>query len=332
MLQHATVAVPNSLEGYTTDDNARALHLAALAGDDPHAPAIARRTLSFLNYALNPATGRFRNFMAYDRRWLDEDGGENAQARAVRALVAAAHGLGGALGGTAQEILGRAWPALNGLTSPRAQAIALVALAERVEHEGAESAWTELAGQYAANLLHRLNESATPAWPWFERYLSYSNAKLPHGLIAYGRVFGNPAALDAGLAALCWLETQQTAPDGSFLPVGSERVYRIGEARPLWDGQPVEVYATVAATLEAHRATGNAAWLAAARRALEWLVGRNALGLSLYDPETGGCRDGLHRDRTNANQGAESTLALWLSVAEYARAARLAVAPLVYSA
>lgn len=332
MLQHATVAVPNPVEGYTTDDNARALHLAALAGDDPQAPAIARRTLSFLNYALNPSTRRFRNFMAYDRRWLDEDGGENAQARAVRALVAAAHGLKGALGGTAREMLGRSWPALDGLSSPRAQAIALIAIAERAEYEAPEPSWTAIAEKYAANLLYRLSESATPAWPWFERYLSYSNAKLPHGLIAYGRVFGHPVALAAGLDALSWLEIQQTAPDGAFLPVGSERVYRAGEARPLWDGQPVEVYATVAAALEAHRATGDAAWLAAARRALEWLVGRNALGTPLHDLETGGCRDGLHRDRTNANQGAESTLALWLSVAEYNRAARLTVAPRVYGA
>jgi len=332
MLQHATVAVPNSFEGYTTDDNARALHLATLAGDDPQAPAIARRTLSFLNYALNPATRRFRNFMSYDRHWLDEDGGENAQARAVRALVAATYGLKGALGGTAREMLGRSWTALEHLTSPRAQAIALVTLAERAEraeraeHEAPEPAWAVLAERYASNLLHRRSESATPTWPWFETYLSYSNAKLPHGLIAYGRVFERPVALEAGLEALRWLEGQQTAPDGAFLPVGSERVYRAGEARPLWDGQPVEAYATVAAALEAHRATGDAVWLSAARRALAWLFGRNALGTPLYDPETGGCRDGLHRDRVNANQGAESTLALWLSVAEYNQAARLAVA------
>ena len=270
--------------------------------------------------------------MAYDRHWLDEDGGENTQARAIRALVAAAHGLKGALGGTAQELLNRSWPALDGLTSPRAQAIALIALAERAVHERAEASWTATADRYAANLLHRWSESAAPAWLWFERSLSYSNAKMPHGLIAYGRVFGQRAALTAGLAALNWLETQQTAPDGTFLPIGSERMYIMGEARPLWDGQPIEVYATVAAALEAHRATGDAAWLASARRALEWLFGRNALGLPLHDRETGGCRDGLHRNRTNANQGAESTLALWLSVAEYAQAARLVVAPRVCGA
>lgn len=333
LLQHATVAVPNPLEGYTTDDNARALQLVALAGDLPHAAVITRRTLSFLNYALNPATRRFRNFMSYDRRWLDEDGGDNAQCRAVRALVAGAYELKGGFRETAHELLNRSWPAVEHLVSPRAQAIALVTLAERAAHEGeAEAGWTGLGERYAGNLLHRFRESATPGWPWFERYLSYSNAKLPHGLIAFGRVYGHAEALDTGLAALSWLEEQQTGPDGTFLPIGSERMFGPGEARPLWDGQPVEVYATVGAALEAHRATGDAAWLASARRALEWLLGRNALGLSLYDPETGGCHDGLHRNRTNANQGAESTLALWLSVAEYGRAARLSVAPRAHGA
>ncbi len=325
VLQHATVAVPNPVEGYTTDDNARALHLAVMVENNPDARVIIRRTLSFLHYALNPATLRFHNFMSYERRWLDESGGENTQARAIRALVAAAHALDGSLGSTAKEILGRSWAALDHLTSPRAQAIALIALADRAENEASEPACSAVAERYAANLLRLYGEMATPAWPWFEASLSYSNAKLPHGLIAYGRVFGDPAAVTIGLDALHWLEGQQTAPDGAFLPVGSERVYRAGEARPLWDGQPIEVYAMVAAGLEAHRATGETGWLVAARRALEWLVGRNALRLSLYDPETGGCRDGLRRDRVNANQGAESTLSLWLSVAEYNETARLTV-------
>jgi glycosyltransferase involved in cell wall biosynthesis len=325
ILQHALVAVANPFAGYTTDDNARALELAVLAGDAPHATAIARRTLSFLHYAFNPSTRRFRNFMTYDRHWLDDDGGENTQARAVRALVTAAYGLKGALASTAQEILSRSWTALDHLTWPRAQAIALVALSKRAEHVTPEPPWVSLGEHYAGNLLRLHDDEVTTSWPWFEPYLSYSNAKLPHGLITYGRVFQHQGALATGLDALRWLEDQQSAPDGSFLPVGSERVYRAGEARPLWDGQPIEVYATVAAALEAHRATGDAAWIANARRALEWLLGRNALRTPLHDDETGGCRDGLHRDRANANQGAESTLALWLSVAEYNLTARLAV-------
>jgi len=317
MFQHAIGTVPNLSEGYTTDDNARALHLAVLSMRDPLAPGIARRTLAFLHHALNPNTGRFRNFMGYDRRWLDQDGGENTQARALRALVAAAHRLTGALGRTVREVLNRSWDALRGLESPRAQAIALMALSERAENEGPNVAWASLAHVYGGNLLRLHDQVATPTWPWFERYLSYSNAKLPHGLIAYGRVFGQPRAVVVGLQTLGWLEGQQTALNGAFLPVGSDRLYAAGEAKPLWDGQPIEVYATVAACLEAYRATSDASWLGAARRALEWLLGRNALGAPLYDAETGGCRDGLHRDRLNINEGAESTLALWLSVAEY---------------
>jgi len=325
LFQHAVMAVPNLTEGYTTDDNARALHLAVLADQDPHAPMIVRRALSFLHHALNPASGRFRNFMAYDRRWLDEHGGENAQARAVRALVAAAHRLDGALGRTARELLRRSWPALEGLGHPRAQALALIALAERAENEALDPAWTALADKYAGNLLRLHGETATQVWPWFEDDLSYSNAKLPHGLIAYGRVFGRPRATTVGLDTLRWLEEQQTAPTGGFQPIGSERRYRAGEARPLWDGQPIEVYATVSADLEAHRATGDAAWLAGARRALEWLLGRNVNEASLHDAETQGCQDGLKRGGVNENQGAESTLALWLSAAEYSRAAQLSV-------
>ena len=317
ILQHATVAVANPHEGYTTDDNARALHLVALAQHDRRASDLARRYLGFLHFALNPESGKFRNFMSYDRRWLDDVGGENAQARAVRALVAAAHRLGEAgLRGAAREVLGRAWGALEDLQSPRAQALALIALADHAEHVGQDDRRAELARGYAANLRRLHAGVATPLWPWFEPYLSYSNAKLPHGLIAYGRVFGDAAASRLGLETLGWLEEQQSGPQGAFLPVGSERLYRSGEARPLWDGQPVEVYAAVSANAEAYRASGAPEWLAFARRATEWLLGRNALQLPLHDAATGGSRDGLHRDRTNANEGAESTLALWLSVAE----------------
>lgn len=142
----------------------------------------------------------------------------------MRALVTAAYGLKGALGGTAQEMLSRSWPALEHPTWPRAQAIALVALSERAEHVTPEPAWVVLAERYAGNLLRLYHEVAHSSWPWFEPYLSYSNAKLPHGLIACGRVFGRHGALVTGLNALRWLEEQQSAPDGAFLPVGSERV------------------------------------------------------------------------------------------------------------
>ncbi|CAM3579292.1 Glycosyltransferase subfamily 4-like N-terminal domain-containing protein [Deinococcus saxicola] len=325
LLQHATVSVPNPHEGYTTDDNARALHLMTLAQRERRAPDLTRRYLAFLHFALDPLSGKFHNFMGYDRRWLDAVGGENAQARAVRALVAAAHRLEDVgLRGTAQEVLARAWGALDDLQSPRAQALALIALADQAEHAALDDARLALAHRYAQNLRRLNREVATSLWPWFETYLSYSNAKLPHSLIAYGRVLNDPAAQQLGLETLRWLEEQQTGPGDAFLPVGSERLYHSGEARPLWDGQPVEAYAAVSADLEAYRATGDAGWLALAQRATEWLLGRNALGVPLHDAATGGSRDGLHRDRANTNEGAESTLALWLSVAELTEVTQLA--------
>lgn len=323
VFQHATFTLPNPHEGYTTDDNARALMLAAACPDDPHAPLLARRALTFLHGALD-ADGHFRNFMSYDRRWLEARGSENAQARAVRALVTAAHDLREpGLRGAAAQLLAHAWPAVAALESPRAQALALVALAARRTVDGPYPEHDELAHRYAANLRRLHAAHATPEWPWFEPYLSYSNAKLPHGLLAYGRAYGAPGDIALALDALRWLEDQQTGPHGTFWPVGSDRVYRSGEARPLWDGQPIEVYATVAADLEAFEVTGDERWLELARRAVNWLLGANPLRQPLLNTASGGCRDGLHRDRLNMNEGAESTLALWQSVADL-RAAQLA--------
>ncbi|WP_168734780.1 glycosyltransferase family 4 protein [Deinococcus sp. KSM4-11] len=322
VFQHATFTLANPHEGYTTDDNARALMLAAACPDDPHAPLLARRALTFLHGALD-GDGYFRNFMSYDRRWLEARGSENAQARAVRALVVAARDLREpGLRGAAQELLAHAWTAIGQLDSPRAQALALMALADQRLAGGPNPDRDDVAHRYAMNLRRLHGAHARPDWPWFEPYLSYSNAKLSHGLLAYGRAYAAPGDIALGLETLAWLEGVQTGPHGTFWPVGSERVYRSGEARPLWDGQPIEVYATVAADLEAYAVTSDERWLDLARRAVNWLLGVNPLRQPLLNPASGGCRDGLHRDRLNMNEGAESTLALWQSVADL-RAAQL---------
>ena len=174
----------------------------------------------------------------------------------------------------------------------------------------------------AARLVAQYEEAASPDWPWFETLLSYSNAKLPHGLLAYGRVSEDGALTELGLDTLSWLLEQQRAPEGHAAPVGSDRVYWRGGDRPPFDQQPIEAYATVSACLEAYRATGHARWLEEAQGVFAWFLGRNDLGLPLYDPATGGCRDGLHPDRTNENQGAESTLSFLLSSLELKLAER----------
>ena len=127
---------------------------------------------------------------------------------------------------------------------------------------------------------------------------------------------GQPKVVERGLQALRWLVELQVSEMGHFRPIGSNGFYRRGGVRANFDKQPISAHATVSACLEAYRATSDRWWYEEAQRAFDWFIGWNDLGLELYSPESGGCRDGLHVDRVNANQGAESTLAFLLSLAE----------------
>jgi hypothetical protein len=167
-----------------------------------------------------------------------------------------------------------------------------------------------------AKLVQRFADAATENWQWFEDSVSYTNAKLPHALILSGRCMNNGAMLELGLKSLRWLVKIQTSEAGAFRPIGSNGFFSRGNVRALFDQQPIEAQATVSACIEAYQATSDTFWVAEARRAFEWFLGRNDLGLALYDPGTGGCRDGLHMDRLSQNQGAESTVAFLLALTE----------------
>lgn len=350
LLQHATLTLPNRSEGYTTDDNARALQLVVaarrLGGVDPdRLDRLGERYLAFLRHALNEETGRFRNFLGYERRWLESIGSEQAHGRALRALAAllGAPQTPPAQRLLAQELFDRALPPAAGFTSPRAWAATLLALCERQPRVPGDPVARALAEDLAGRLLRGYRREATAGWRWFEDHLCHANALLPHALIAYADAFGvgvseggaetapeaatedateaiaadvtadATAAAEVGLAALAWLREVQTAADGAFEPVGSARVYRRGGSRPRFDQQPLEAFVSVAAYEAAGRFTGDPGWRQSAERAFRWFLGDNPLGENLYDPVTGGCRDGLHPQRMNLNQGAESTLALWLA-------------------
>jgi hypothetical protein len=164
--------------------------------------------------------------------------------------------------------------------------------------------------------MQRYTDAATEDWQWFEEVVSYANAKLPHALILSGYCVNDARMLETGLKTLHWLVKIQTSPAGSFRAIGSNGFYQRGQERALFDQQPIEAQATVSACIEAYYATGDMLWVTEARRAFEWFLGRNDLGLALYDSSTGGCRDGLHVDRVSQNQGAESTLAFLLALAE----------------
>jgi hypothetical protein len=321
VFQHAIFSVPNFSEGYCTDDNARAFVLAVLLGelgDDPEiVRTLATTTAAFLHHAFDLTAKRFHNHMSFDRRWLDPQGSEDSHGRALWAL-----GLG--VGRSpfrsfqmmAGQLFAQALPALTGFTSPRAWAFGLIGIHEYLRRLSGDSLVNQTRETLLCRLMKSFEANAHADWQWFEEELSYDNAKLAHALIVSGQATGQPEVLERGLHSLRWLTEIQMSEKGHFRPIGSNGFYKRHGTRANFDQQPVEAQATVSACLEAYRATSDLWWYEHAQRAFDWFIGWNDLGLELYSPETGGCRDGLHIDRVNGNQGAESTLAFLISLAE----------------
>ncbi len=323
MLQHAHFNVPNLHEGYCTDDNARAFILCSLLdelGSRPPSTKLERLSsiyLAFLSAALNRETGRFRNFMSHGRDWLEASGSEDSHARA---LWAAGTGAGRSRNPghrrLSTQLFDRGHAVVATFSSPRAWAFTLLGtheyLREFPDHDEIKAFRVVLTHK----LLNLWKACATENWPWFEAKATYDNARLSQALLLSGRWIPHPEALDVSLSSLRWLTSMQTTPDGHFRPIGSNGFCERNGTRADYDQQPVEAQAMVATCLEAFGATQEPVWFREGKRAFEWFLGRNDVGLPLYDSSTGGCSDGLHQDRLNENQGAESTLAFHLSLAE----------------
>ncbi len=321
IFQHATFNVPNYHEGYCTDDNARAFILCNLLEEPGELDRHVSTYLAFLTAALDHKTARFRNFMSHGREWLEKVGSEDSHARALWALGV---GTGRARSEGHRQLsvylfeLGL--PPVDDFTSPRAWAFTLLGIHEYLlEHPGKEK--VEAARERLMRKLVELwNRHATDAWPWFEISATYDNARLCQALVLSGSAAGDDEALQVGLKSLRWLASIQKTPAGNFRPVGSDGFYVMNGARADFDQQPVEAQAMVSACLDAFSVTGDALWSGEAKRAFEWFLGRNDLGLPLYDSANGGCGDGLHPSRVNRNQGAESSLAFQIALAEMNRA------------
>ena len=321
MFQHAIFTVPNYREGYCTDDNARALMVSALleALGSGEATELASRYLAFIWYAFNAEIGRFRNFMDYQRNWLEDGGSDDSHGRALWALgTVLGRSNTAALQSMSGHVFEQALPAILNTTSPRAWAFALIGIHEYLQRFAGDSRAGQVREELANRLLALYQHHRTDDWHWFEPGLTYCNAALPHALLMCGKSIPNTAMTEAGLESLSWLTAVQRADAhaGHFVPIGSNGFYERNGERARFDQQPVEAQAMVSACLEAYRLTGDKRWRREARRAFEWFLGRNDLNLPIYDPTTGGCRDGLHPDRANENQGAESTLAFLQALLE----------------
>jgi glycosyltransferase involved in cell wall biosynthesis len=321
MLQHAFFTLPNYREGYTVDDNARALMVSVLADElgQSEASELASRYLAFICYAFNGETKRFRNFMDYQRNWLEASGSDDSHGRTLWALGTL---LGRSNVPGLQSMAGRlfeqALPAILTTTSPRAWAFALIGIHEYLRRYDGDRRASQVREELAGRLLTLYQANHSDEWCWFEESLSYCNAALPHAFLMCGQSIPNSTMNDAALGSLTWLADIQRdkTNGGHFVPIGSNGFYQRGGERARFDQQPVEAQTMVSACLEAYRITGDKNWYKEARRAFDWFLGRNDLDLPIYDPTTGGCRDGLHPDRPNENQGAESSLAFLQAVLE----------------
>ena len=320
ILQHAIFTVPNYREGYTTDDNARALMVSTLLEETGNEGAVdlATRYLAFTWYAFNTKTRRFRNFMDYQRNWLEETGSDDSHGRALwamgavlgRSTVSVLHSMAG-------RIFEQSLMTTLETTSPRAWAFALIGIHDYLGRFAGDRRVGQVRDELAGRLVRLYSENRQEGWRWFEGGLTYCNATLSQAMLLCGQSTSDNKMMDAGLESLTWLaDLQHPDAGGHFVPIGSNGFYPRGGERARFDQQPVEAQAMVSASLEAYRITGAKRWRQEARRAFEWFLGRNDLHLSVYDPTTGGCRDGLHPDRPNENQGAESTMAFLQSLLE----------------
>ncbi len=321
MLQHAVHCVADRAHGYCVDDNARALLFCSALAESGEVQLLSEidttRFAAFVQHAWNPDTRSFRNFMSYDRRWLEESGSDDSHGRTLWALAECAR--------SDTDFSRRAWatalfktalPTVEKFTSPRAWAFTLLGLNTYCTLQPDD----DFAGRQRKLLADRLMamfvSNRRVDWVWFEEILAYDNARLPQALIETGRTTKTPAYVEAGLLSLRWLMSLQTAPSGYFRPVGSKSFGRIRHKPDAFDQQPLEAAATISACLAARRADGGVEWPKAAMRAFAWFLGENDLQTALIDPDTGSCSDGLHPDRPNANKGAESVLSYLLALVE----------------
>ena len=352
LFQHAWHMIADRKHGYCIDDNVRAMlvvsdllsaayersksarYNAHTTKDIQHLEETLSTYLSFIADAYNETTHRFRNFMSYDRQWLEESGSEDSQARTIWCTAYALNKLRNTrFRGILCELFHKSMDAADSLSSIRSQAFMILGLKEYLAIYPGDSSAKRLLRGLAESIHHRFLDAQTDEnWLWPEDILAYDNPRLPQALIAASTILKDDAMLNTGLNVLAWLVRIQTKND-CFSAIGCHGWYVRGESKARFDQQPLEAAAMLAACRQAiealllesnnkqdelgsseqtkaeYRSIGT--WLSHARMSHEWFLGRNELGVSLYDSESQGCFDGISPRGANKNQGAESTLA-WM--------------------
>jgi glycosyltransferase involved in cell wall biosynthesis len=322
IVEHAVGTVPNRASGYCVDDVARLALVASgllkadllSSGRKAELRPMLTNAIAFLTHAYDPQTRALHNRLSYDRRWADEPHDGDHVGRAVWALgcLLAEQALP-ELSGAALRLLSELAPSLRSSTSPRAVAYGLLGLASTAE-EQVPAELNSLLPELAARLLAWHAAVSRPGWDWFEDYLTYDNARLSQALLLTGRRLADPRLVGVGMSTLEWYLGQCRLDDVAVVLIGNAWRDSESSGRPVrteGDEQPLDAAALTEALITAFEVTGEEHYADLAQRAFGWFLGRNRLGLMVYDERTGGCHDGLGRTALNENQGAESTLAFF---------------------
>lgn len=310
ILQHAKYSIPNFKEGYCLDDNARALLLGAMAQRQGYSQtaSVVRAALAYMYY-VQQEDGWFRNFVSYDRNFLDKTGSEDAFGRAIWALgYALAYPPAEVHRPLLEELYSKAFPHIDRLVSLRAMAYAVLGISSYLEAQPADEQHLEQLKRLRDRIVEQFRHNASTEWCWYESILAYGNGLLPLALIRSLAYLDCEETRAIAFDSMSFL-SELTLAEGHLRPIGCNPFYRKGATLCYYDQQPIDAMAMVLLKRYAFQLTKNELYLRHADLCFQWFTGKNDLSLSLYQPENGGCYDGLMKDGVNLNQGAESTLA-----------------------
>ncbi|MDD2432323.1 MAG: glycosyltransferase family 4 protein [Clostridia bacterium] len=319
LFQHAVFSIPNRTYGYCTDDNARALIMATanwnLFKNNKIIPLL-DTYLSFLNYAFNEENQQMRNFMSYNREWLEESGSEDSQGRAIWALgYTCAFAPDDTILCLAARLFKRTIANSLSFTSPRAWAFTIIGSLYYLEYFSGDTKIQTIVKTLSKKLLKQFQMNSSKDWFWCEDIITYDNARLPQALITAGHYLKNKNMTSIGLNTLQWLINIQTDPqEGHLSIIGNKGWYPRGGKKATFDQQPLEAAGLVDACYQAFLVSKKVAWKNYMHWAFAWFLGKNNLYHAIYNPATGGCHDGIRPGGINQNQGGESTISYLLAL------------------
>jgi hypothetical protein len=315
IIQHAIFSIPNRKEGYCIDDNSRALLLSVLALKAGLPKEDSPNLLVYLSYVhyMQTKSGEFKNFMDYTKVAVEDRGSEDSFGRTIMALgFLINEGPTNLLIKTGIGIFNKALPHIDALVSIRGIANSIVGVCQFVKFNYPDDTKANLVAKLADKMMQMYEENERPNWHWFEPILTYDNAILPLALLNAYEITGNENYLSVALESMRFLESK-VFHDNIVSPIGNDGWFPRRGVSARFDQQGIDIMAMVLMYQQAFRLTRDIKYQTLMYQSFQWFLGKNDLGVSLYDPSTGGCADGLHSEGIIQNQGAESTIAYWIS-------------------